>query len=82
MRRRPGPRSHQLVGPRLSELLSPIHRITPTDTEDVDVRFVSPKLRGHLRLLAGMVLANRPWRLFTTRRARSPQRSPRLPTRW
>ena len=65
--RRPSQRPHQLVRRRLTELISPIRRITPTDDDDVvDVRFVSPTVRGHLRLLGGMVLANRPWRLFTT----------------
>jgi hypothetical protein len=64
--RRPSQRPHQLVRRRLTELVSPIRRITPTGDDVVDVRFVSPTIRGHLRLLGGMVLANRPWRLFTT----------------
>src|SRR5215207_347167 len=39
--RHPGPGSHQLVGRRLTELVSPIKRVTPTDDDDVvDVRFV------------------------------------------
>jgi hypothetical protein len=65
--RSPSQRPHQLVRRRLTEIVSPIRRVTPTEDDDVvDVRFVSPTVRGHLRLLGGMVLANRPWRLFTT----------------
>jgi hypothetical protein len=47
---------------------------------DVDVRFVAPKVLGHPRLWAGMVLANRPWKLFPSLKGAIARRSPRAPT--
>lgn len=39
--------------------------ITPSEHEPtVDVRYHAPRRLGHARLLAGMVYANQPWKLF------------------
>lgn len=64
----PGKRSHRLVGRRLAGLAALFRRVEPPDDSmkdmNVDARFVAPGVRGHLRLWAGMLLANRPWKLF------------------
>lgn len=55
-----------MIGRRLAERLAPIQRVMPPAEEpDVDVRYIAPRARGHLRLLSGMVLANYPLTLFS-----------------
>lgn len=58
--------SRRLVEKRGIDRFSPIKRVTP-DEEDtyMDVRFiVQSRISGALRVLTGMVRANRPWAIF------------------
>lgn len=50
------------AGRRLVELLHPVQRLRPEDS-DVDERFAASAVRGRVHLLAGMVRSNQPWRL-------------------
>jgi hypothetical protein len=56
--------------PRRTKLSGPYQRVEPPDQDvkemDVVARFTASGVRDFVRFLSGMVLANRPWKLFSS----------------
>src|ERR687893_1141639 len=64
----PGPDDATGRDPRSAGTVGPFRRVEPPDEDmratGVDARFAAPGARGRLGLWAGMVLANRPWKML------------------
>jgi hypothetical protein len=59
---RPGRPNHDEQAARMVEDVAPIRRVVDDETDDGEVGFVASRVTGRLRLVAGMVRANRPGR--------------------
>lgn len=59
-------KSTRLVGKRMMEIVSPMKRETPGESDpDIVVRFtLKSRITGLMRVVSGMVYANRPWEMF------------------